>query len=308
MRIITLINFKKQIRMEEIKLIILKLKKEVFNEENTSIDLNLRIFYTQTNSSINDINLYFGCKLDEKIIWNAKENCISQWKTLTSNNPGIVEKKLSLPKAATHFIITYKKGEIEKEVTQYIEEQTDLLPSNATAFERVLALTTARLSALSQYIISPFDIEKTPQQTLPWLAWLFSVDDWDPSLDTKTQRNLIINSIKIHRKKGTKASIKEALKAIGDSVEVKEWWEKGMKSPTSEKDYYKFNIYLNINNTETATFTDKYYQKIKKRVDNLKPVSTNYNLALKADADCKAGVVLLGYALTRLSLQMELKD
>ena len=293
--------------MEEIKIIILKLKKEVFNEENTSIDLNLRIFCTQTASSIKEVALYFGYKKDEKIIPYEKENCISQWNTLDNKTPGIVEKKLSLPKAATHFIITYKNGEIEKEVTQYIEEQTDLLPSNATAFERVLALTTARLSALSQYIISPFDIEKTPEQTLPWLAWLFSVDDWDPSLDTKSQRNLIINSIKIHRKKGTKASIKEALKAVGDSVEVKEWWEETNMTPTSEEDYYKFKIYLNINNTETATFTDKYYQKIKTRIENLKPVSTNYNLALKANADCKAGVVLLGYTLTRLSLQMELK-
>lgn len=293
--------------MEEIKIIILKLKKEIFNEEDTSIDLNLRIFYTQPETSIKNVQLRFGQQTDEKIIWNEKENCISQWDTLDNKNPGIVKKKLSLPKTATHFIITYKKGEIEKEVIQYIEEQTDLLPSNATAFERVLALTTARLSTLSQYIISPFNIKETPKQTLPWLAWLFSVDDWDPSLDTQTQRNLISNSIKIHRKKGTKASIKEALKAVGDSVEIKEWWEEEKKSRAPEE-YYRFNVYLNINNTETATFTDKQYQKIKQRVENLKPVSTNYRLALKANADCKAGVILFGYALTRLSLQLELKD
>ena len=301
--------------MDEIKLIIIKIKNKLFSKEiknNKHLDIHLRIFCIKENYVVKNIKLVWGYQTDEKIIplenTNKNEkNLIKEWEEINNKTPGLVKGLVLRPEKATHFIINYMGAGSEKTITQPITKKTDLLPNNATDFERVLALTTARLSDLAEAIISPFDIEKTPKQILPWLAWLFSVDDWYLALDTKSQRSLIANSVKTHRKKGTKASIKEALKAFGGSVEVKEWWEEKTKIPALN-DYYQFTIYLNINNTESPIFTDKYYQKIKKRVDNLKPVSTNYNLALKANAEYKAGVVVFGYILARLSLFMELKS
>lgn len=295
--------------MEDIKLIVIKAAQKLLPKNTNRLDLDLRIFCTQENCPIKNIKLIWGYQTDESIsplpITNANEkNLIKKWKEINFKDFGILKKTVSMPQTATHFILNYLSDKNEKTLTQRINEKTDLLPNNATDFERVLALTTTRLSDLSEAIISPFDIEKTPKQTLPWLAWLFSVDNWSPFLDTKTQRNLIINSIKLHRKKGTKASIKNALEQIGGPVEIKEWWEEN-KNPRTKQDRYRFKIYLNINNAD-APFTKAYYSNIKKSVDKLKPATTSYSLALKANVRLDMDIILLGYAMTRINLYMEL--
>ena len=80
-----------------------------------------------------------------------------------------------------------------------------------------------------------------PKEILPHLAYAFSVDEWDekwlnsfagqPSGVTEgwselTQRRVVDASLKVHRKKGTRRAIEEALSVFG-ALKVKpvEWWE-----------------------------------------------------------------------------------
>lgn len=54
-----------------------------------------------------------------------------------------------------------------------------------------------------------------PAHLLPWLAWALSVDDWDVEWPEATKRRVIAESVKIHRHKGSVASVRRILRAQG---------------------------------------------------------------------------------------------
>lgn len=59
------------------------------------------------------------------------------------------------------------------------------------------------------------DPDRIPTAFLPFLAWRFSVDDWDPEADEANKRAIIKASIDVHRIKGTIAAVKRVLEAEG---------------------------------------------------------------------------------------------
>lgn len=103
-----------------------------------------------------------------------------------------------------------------------MSDPTTLLPPNATPLERVLA----RACAMPH---SPEEIRKLwnhrtcPLPMLPWLAWAWSVDEWDPAWTESQQRAMVGASIQLHKKKGTAWAVREALLRSGlESVRVSE--------------------------------------------------------------------------------------
>lgn len=54
-----------------------------------------------------------------------------------------------------------------------------------------------------------------PAAALPFLAWALSVDTWDPSWTEEQKRATIAGSIALHQRKGSVASVKNALAAAG---------------------------------------------------------------------------------------------
>lgn len=99
-----------------------------------------------------------------------------------------------------------------------------LLPPNASKHERdIEAVITPPLSFPNRDIWNP---DKCPEHLLPHLAWALSVDNWDSSWPVDRKRQVIKDSIYIHRKKGTREAIERITSAIrGDATEVKEWFE-----------------------------------------------------------------------------------
>lgn len=87
-----------------------------------------------------------------------------------------------------------------------------LLPPNATANERALAWATAPHVPVPEHL---FDPERCPKHLLPWLAHALSVDVWEPGWPEEMKRTVIRESVMVHRKKGTKGSIRRALSALG---------------------------------------------------------------------------------------------
>ena len=60
-----------------------------------------------------------------------------------------------------------------------------------------------------------------PLHLLPWLAWAWSVDEWDPAWTEGQQRAMVGASIRLHKKKGTVWAVREALLRSGlESVRV----------------------------------------------------------------------------------------
>lgn len=99
-----------------------------------------------------------------------------------------------------------------------------LLPPNASKHEQdVETVISPSLSFPNKDIWNP---DKCPEHLLPHLAWALSVDNWNSSWPVETKRQLIKDSIYIHRKKGTRAAVERVISAIrGDEVKLVEWFE-----------------------------------------------------------------------------------
>ncbi len=93
---------------------------------------------------------------------------------------------------------------------------SSLLPPNATALERALEGTSARVGEIPVGVVRTlWDPWSCPVELLPWLAWSVSVDDWDDAWPEATKRAVIAASYDVHSIKGTPAAIRRALQAIG---------------------------------------------------------------------------------------------
>lgn len=95
-----------------------------------------------------------------------------------------------------------------------------LLPPNATPLERALAKASA-MPHSPEEIRQLWNHRTCPLHLLPWLAWAWSVDEWDPAWTESQQRAMVDASIRLHKKKGTVWAVREALLRSGlESVRV----------------------------------------------------------------------------------------
>ena len=94
------------------------------------------------------------------------------------------------------------------------EAARHLLPPNATPLERTLVTTGLKRHA-PEVIAQLWNPATCPAQLLPWLAWAFSLDEWDPAWTEPQQRDMVRSAIQLHRKKGTRWAVRHALLRSG---------------------------------------------------------------------------------------------
>lgn len=114
-----------------------------------------------------------------------------------------------------------------------------LLPINATEGERAMATTIARVSDVpvpARFMWSP---QTCPVALLPWLAWAFSVDEWDTGWTEQQKRAAIAAAYVVQRQKGTIGAVRRALGALGLEINIVEWFQE-----TPEAAPYTFRIAL----------------------------------------------------------------
>lgn len=116
-----------------------------------------------------------------------------------------------------------------------------LLPPNATAQELALEAATARLGTVQPRVRDVWDADTCPVDLLPWLAWAYSVDEWDAAWSPEQQREAIRRSVSVHRYKGTIGAVREALAALGFEAVVQEWFKQ-----EPEGDPYTFRLLLDV--------------------------------------------------------------
>lgn len=78
-----------------------------------------------------------------------------------------------------------------------------LLPPNSTPLERALSGPTGRLTAIPVKIAEVFNWQTCPTEFLPWLAFEHGVDFWDNDWSEGRKREIIRDSVAMHRSKGT---------------------------------------------------------------------------------------------------------
>ena len=97
----------------------------------------------------------------------------------------------------------------------------DVIPSSIAHDKNIQALIAAidpQLQEVSKNIEEAFIVSRLdslPENVIDLLAWQWHVDFYEPALPIETKRELVRDSIKWHRKKGTKAAVEAALRKLG---------------------------------------------------------------------------------------------
>lgn len=97
---------------------------------------------------------------------------------------------------------------------------------SATPYEKSFIASLDRyLNIPSEDIKTLWNPDTCPASHLPWLAWTFGVDFWDPNWPEATKRSVIKAAPEVHRKKGTVYALKKAIDALNYGAQVTEWFQ-----------------------------------------------------------------------------------
>lgn len=95
-----------------------------------------------------------------------------------------------------------------------------LLPPNASALERAITATGARIDTLPVAVRDTWNPATCPAALLPWLGWALAVDEWDEAWSDAVKRAVIADAVELHRHRGTVWSLKKSLAPLGMAVDV----------------------------------------------------------------------------------------
>lgn len=102
---------------------------------------------------------------------------------------------------------------------------TEILPPHSGPAEKAMAGAVEEAFDIPVDLSSVWRPEDAPPAFLPWLAWTFSVDEWNPDWPDDTKRNAIAASLEIHRRKGTVWAMRRALEVAGlGDAQIQEGW------------------------------------------------------------------------------------
>lgn len=140
-----------------------------------------------------------------------------------------------------------------------------LLPHNATTLELGLEQATSRLADVPLPVRQLWNPDTCPVELLPWLAWAFSVDRWNPEWSEQQKRQLVRNSVFIHKHKGTLGAVRRALESLGYSAAVVEWFDE--ETPAQP---YTFKIDVTLQNEGVSDFLYDSIEQIIRDTKNVR--------------------------------------
>ncbi|AZE47000.1 Phage tail fiber [Pseudomonas chlororaphis] len=138
-----------------------------------------------------------------------------------------------------------------------------LLPLNSTLLERGVEAATEEVTEIPLRTL--YNADTCPVHLLPYLAWAWSVDRWDPSWAESVKRAAIKASYYIHAHKGTIGALRRVVEPLGYLIEVIEWWQ-------TQPQGVPGTFALKVGVLETG-ITDEMYRELERLIDDAKPVS-----------------------------------
>ncbi len=163
---------------------------------------------------------------------------------------------------------------------------TDLLPPNATRFERALSNAVARAAAIDHPIATLIDPMGIEARWLPWLAWAFSVDRWDADWSEARKRQAVAEAIPAHRRKGTPASVDAVLADYDRLLRLVEWHEVAPRAIP-----HTFDIILPLGADGGDRATARFAEAVARDVDQVKPARSHGTLIQQVATTGLGGVV-----------------
>ncbi|MBA1289175.1 phage tail protein I [Pseudomonas japonica] len=142
---------------------------------------------------------------------------------------------------------------------------TSLLPPNATQLEQLAAEAIAQLERVPVPMRNLVNPDRCPVHLLPYLAWAFSVDRWDPLWPEPTKRQIIRSAWYVHAHKGTVGALRRVVEPLGATLAITEWWQ-------TEPPGVPGTFVLDVGVPETG-LSDELYDLLTWLIDDAKPVS-----------------------------------
>ncbi len=147
----------------------------------------------------------------------------------------------------------------------------NLLPPNATRFERNLASALAPLGNLPAPLRDLMNADTCPASALPWLAWHFGITAWKDYWPDQIKRAYVKAAIPVARKNGTAAAVREVVAAFGANIVIREWFE---LDPPGEPG--TFDVVLTIAAREGEPATAEFVADVVAEINRTKPVRAHY--------------------------------
>ena len=145
--------------------------------------------------------------------------------------------------------------------TIYDSDFTRCLPQPLTHDPKMIALAKAvtnELVAVSgeiKNVLIYSRIDDLPEWLVDILAYDFHIDWYDYSYSLDVKRNLVKNSVMVHKKMGTKYAVENVLRSLYPQSRIEEWFEYG-GSP------YCFRIIVNVDNRKCEIDINKIINSI----------------------------------------------
>lgn len=140
-----------------------------------------------------------------------------------------------------------------------------LLPANATDAERALEMTIARIANVPVPVRDAWNPDTCPAALLPWLAWAFSVDEWNTNWTEAEKRAVIKSSLYVHKKKGTLSALKRAVAPLGYTIRIYEWFQ-----DTPKADPYTFRLEVVVTDTGVGEETFDTIERLVQTYKNVR--------------------------------------
>lgn len=138
-----------------------------------------------------------------------------------------------------------------------------LLPVGSSPLEVAAERACAELARVPVPMRDLWSPATCPLNLLPYLAWAFSVDQWDEDWPEVVKRNVVTSAFYLHRHKGTIGAVRRVVEPLGYLINVLEWWQTNDPPGTFR---------LDIGVLETG-ITEEMYLEMERMIADAKPVS-----------------------------------
>ncbi|MBO9493848.1 phage tail protein I [Thalassotalea sp. G20_0] len=126
-----------------------------------------------------------------------------------------------------------------------------ILPPSATPQERALAAVSERFDRLPVPYRQLWNADECPVEFLPFLAYSFSVDQWDDSWPEHIKRQTVKDALYQHRIKGSRKAVEDAIAHFGTTAYITEWWQ---TTPKGEPHSFSVDISAQDNERQLPVY------------------------------------------------------
>lgn len=158
---------------------------------------------------------------------------------------------------------------------------SSILPGNLSELERDIDAALSRIADIDIPISVLWDPWNCPVDVLPYLAWAMSVDMWRSDWPESVKRRVVAGSLDVHKRKGTRPAVEQALRDLGVDAEFVEWFE---ASPQLTRGTFDLIAWANENLTpgEVGFLNQQLYDQLRAAVVNAKNTRSHFTFKVGA--------------------------